>query len=51
MFWIDARLGLPYDLIDVSQKCGVPSVVYPTLIALLEKRTVAENTVVGPCGR
>lgn len=50
VFWLDARLGLPHDLIDVTQKCGVPSVVYPTLIALLEKRDVPASTVVGPCG-
>jgi carboxylesterase len=50
VFWLDQRLGLPHDLIDVTQKCGVPAVVYSTLIALLEKRDVPENTVVGPCG-
>jgi hypothetical protein len=34
----DARLGLPHDVIDVSQRCGAPELVYPVLIALMERR-------------
>jgi hypothetical protein len=34
----DPGLGLPHDLIDVSQQCGAPALVYPVLIALMEKR-------------
>jgi esterase/lipase len=34
----DPALRLPHDLIDVSQVCGLPALVYPVLIALMEKR-------------
>jgi carboxylesterase len=34
----DTGLGLPHDIIDVSQQCGMPALVYPVLIALMEKR-------------
>lgn len=37
-FRFDAALGLPHDLIDVSQRCGAPELVYPVLIALVEMR-------------
>jgi esterase/lipase len=36
----DRRLKLPHDVIDVTQRCGLPAVVYPALIALLEKQLV-----------
>lgn len=32
------RLGLPHDVIDVTQHCGLPQVVYPVMIALIENR-------------
>jgi carboxylesterase len=35
----DAALGLPHDVIDVSQRCGRPDVVYPVLVALVERFT------------
>jgi carboxylesterase len=36
----DRTLRLPHDVIDVTQRCGLPEVVYPALIALLEKQPV-----------
>jgi carboxylesterase len=36
----DRSLRLPHDIIDVTQRCGVPDAVYPALIALLEKQPV-----------
>jgi carboxylesterase len=36
-FRFDPMLALPHDLIDVSQRCGAPELVYPVLIALIEK--------------
>jgi esterase/lipase len=43
-------LRLPHDLIDVSQHCGMPSIVYPVLIALMDKRGVTdESAAAGPC--
>lgn len=48
MFWLDGRLGLPHDVIDITQKCGVTAVAFAVLIALLEKRAVPENTVLDP---
>jgi carboxylesterase len=36
----DRALRLPHDVIDVTQRCGVPEVVYPALIALIEKQPV-----------
>jgi carboxylesterase len=38
----DPALGLPHDLIDVSQRCGAPDVVYPVLIALVERGEVPD---------
>jgi esterase/lipase len=41
---------LPHDLIDVSQRCGAPSMVYPVLVALMEKREPPSATREhGPC--
>lgn len=34
----DPAERLPHDLIDVSQRCGAPNLVYPVLVALMEKR-------------
>jgi esterase/lipase len=34
-------LALPHDVIDVSQRCGAPELVYPVLIALMERREPA----------
>jgi carboxylesterase len=39
VYRFDAGLRLPHDVIDVSQRCGLPDVVYPVVIALLEGRT------------
>jgi carboxylesterase len=50
VYQFDVRLRLPHDIIDVSQRCGQPEVVYPVVIALLEAR-VPEPTpaLVSPC--
>ncbi|MFL5620076.1 MAG: alpha/beta hydrolase [Gemmatimonadaceae bacterium] len=32
------ELRLPHDLIDATQRCGMPDVVYPVVVALLEAR-------------
>lgn len=37
-FRFDAALRLPHDIVDVSQQCAMPALVYPVLIALVEKR-------------
>jgi carboxylesterase len=36
VYRFDAALGLPHDVIDVSQRCASPDLVYPVVIALLE---------------
>lgn len=36
----DRALRLPHDVIDVTQPCGLPAIVYAALIDLLEKRPV-----------
>jgi carboxylesterase len=36
VFRFDAKLRLPHDVIDVTQRCGMPDVVYPVVVALLE---------------
>lgn len=38
VYRFDAGLELPHDVIDVSQRCGMPELVYPVIIALLEAR-------------
>ena len=45
----DREFLLPHDVIDVSQRCGMPEMVYPALIALLEKQPVATTTTAGRC--
>ncbi|MDB4884128.1 MAG: putative esterase [Gemmatimonadetes bacterium] len=35
-------LGLPHDLVDVSQRCGMPAVVYPVIIALMDRRAIPD---------
>lgn len=37
----DPALALPHDVIDVSQRCGMPEVVYPVLIGLMEGQPAA----------
>jgi carboxylesterase len=44
----DRSLRLPHDVIDVTQRCGMPDVVYPVLIALVEKSTVPAVTAGTP---
>lgn len=39
VYRFDGALGLPHDVIDVSQYCAMPEIVYPVLIALTEART------------
>jgi pimeloyl-ACP methyl ester carboxylesterase len=39
-FRFDRTLRLPHDVIDVTQRCGLPDVVYPAPIALIEKQPV-----------
>ena len=47
----EQALGLPHDLIDVSQRCGRTDVVYPILIALVERNRGAMPVAgPGPCG-
>ncbi len=38
VYWFEQNLGLPHDMVDVSQRCGAPASVYPVLIALVEQR-------------
>ena len=46
----DRSLRLPHDVIDSSQRCGMPALVYPTIIALMEKRAVPDSAgVSAPC--
>jgi carboxylesterase len=46
----DPAEALPHDIIDVTQRCGAPQLVYPVLIALMEKREPATATGErGPC--
>ncbi|HEV7992049.1 MAG TPA: alpha/beta fold hydrolase [Gemmatimonadaceae bacterium] len=46
----DRALRLPHDVIDVSQRCGVPAIVYPVIIALIEGQTpAAQGVVAAPC--
>jgi len=44
-FRFDRALRLPHDLIDVTQRCGLPEVVYSVLIALIEKQPVVVEGV------
>jgi hypothetical protein len=39
IYHFDRALHLPHDVVDVTQRCGMPEIVYPVLIALLDKRT------------
>ncbi|MEN3339279.1 MAG: hypothetical protein V7647_2955, partial [Acidobacteriota bacterium] len=46
----DPGEALPHDVIDVSQRCGAPRLVYPVLIALMEKQEPPPATRErGPC--
>lgn len=44
-----AEEKLPHDLIDATQRCGAPDLVYPTLIALMEKTPATSTGAHGPC--
>ena len=48
----DGTLALPHDVIDVTQLCAMPDVVYPVLIALMEKAPPPPPPTVSssPCG-
>ncbi|MEO7455535.1 MAG: alpha/beta fold hydrolase, partial [Gemmatimonadaceae bacterium] len=48
-FTFDVALRLPHDLIDASQRCGMPDAVYPVLIALVEKQPVVTPTAASRC--
>lgn len=48
LYRFDALLRLPHDVIDVTQRCGMPEVVYPVLVALLEARAPEPLTVTAP---
>jgi carboxylesterase len=50
-FRFESALALPHDLIDVSQRCGAPELVYPVLIALVEKREPPVGPGRTPCAR
>jgi pimeloyl-ACP methyl ester carboxylesterase len=42
--------ALPHDVIDATQRCGAPRLVYPVLIALMEKGEPATAALErGPC--
>ena len=41
-------LRLPHDVIDATQRCGMPAVVYPVVIALLEARTPEPSPTLSP---
>jgi carboxylesterase len=40
----DRTLRLPHDVIDGSQRCGMPTFVYSVVIALMDKRAAPDNT-------
>ena len=44
----ESRLGLPHDVVDVTQRCGRTDLVYPVLVALLEDADVAPIESAGP---
>jgi esterase/lipase len=46
----ERELALPHDVIDASQRCGAPEVVYPILVALIEKRAPAPIAARSRCG-
>ena len=48
LYRFDAALRLPHDVIDVSQRCGMPDVVYPVVVALLEGRVPAPTSTIPP---
>jgi esterase/lipase len=41
LFRFDRALGLPHDVVDATQRCGRTDLVYPVLIALVEREPVA----------
>jgi pimeloyl-ACP methyl ester carboxylesterase len=41
-------LRLPHDVIDATQRCGMPDVVYPVVIALLEARIPEPTDALSP---
>jgi len=43
-----ADLRLPHDVIDATQRCGMPDVVYPVVVALLEARAPDPAPVLAP---
>jgi carboxylesterase len=46
----DRSLRLPHDVIDVTQRCGAPAVVYPAIVALVEGAPVpAPANATTPC--
>jgi hypothetical protein len=50
-FTFERGLALPHDLIDITQPCGMTAVVYPILIALMEKTEPSVPKVDEPrCG-
>jgi esterase/lipase len=49
IYRFERKFGLPHDVIDATQKCGMPDIVYPVLIALMEKR--APNAIAADSGR
>jgi len=49
-FQFDKRLALPHDVVDMTQRCGMTDVVYPVLIALVEKREPVIADGAARCG-
>jgi carboxylesterase len=48
VYHFDAGLRLPHDVIDVSQRCGMPDVVYPVVVALLEAHAPEPTGAIAP---
>jgi carboxylesterase len=48
LYRFPADLRLPHDVIDATQRCGMPDIVYPVVIALLEARTPDPTPTVPP---
>lgn len=48
-YHFEQSMGLPHDVIDVSQRCSAPGIVYPVLVALIEKGAAPPATTASSC--
>jgi carboxylesterase len=48
LYRFPAELRLPHDVIDATQRCGMPDVVYPVVIALVEARAPEPTPTLSP---